>query len=286
MNRTLTALTLTLLVATGAFASQLEDRLHSRLQGAWSVLGVEVYSSCAGTYNDNTVAAGGVASKAGRRFEPGELVKIDKIKVKKERVDVLVSLAEPVLKSRTDGPFELFDEAGCKAQLILAVPREVVKAGNDALILEIITATLTPFESLDAARSSEAWNGRHRRPYPQDYGRTLARYEVWKAEQTNAAVAARRERAIEDAADIADDIDQDAEYLEGFAAGVEAMKDWSVTTCSTLISAELSHYDKNPPGDRTGHRFREGFDDGQELIFNVLLAQRLGRCLVPVPPAP
>jgi len=275
-----------ILVITGtSFASEVEDRLHARFRGAWSVLGVEVYSNCAGTYSDNTVLAGGVSSKAGRRFEAGELVKIDKIKVKKARVDVLVSFAEPILRHRTDGPFDLYDEAGCKAQLLLAVPRDVVKARDDARIAEIIAAITTPFPSLDAARGSDVWNGREREPYPDDYELTLARYEVWKAEQINAAVAARRDRAIDDAADVADDIDEDSDYLSGFAAGVESMKRWSVTNCGTLINANFSVYDKNPPGDQTEKRWRAGFEDGQELIFNVLLAERLGACWVPVPPA-
>jgi hypothetical protein len=277
---------LSLMPICTSFASQLEDRLHSRLRGAWSVLGVEVYSNCSGTYNDNTVRAGGVTSKADRRFDAGELVKIDKIKVKRERVDVLVFFAEPVLRRRTDGPFELYDEAACKAQLLITVPREVVKAKDDARIADIITDIVTPFDSLDEARASDSWNGRERRAYPDDYELTLARYEVWKAEQTNAAVASRREQAIEDAADLVDHMEDDAEYLEGFAAGAEALKNWSVTDCSTLIHARFSHYDKSPPGDRNEAQWREGFDEGQELAFNVLLAERLGGCSVPVPPQP
>jgi hypothetical protein len=286
MHRRYTIVTTVLILAitATAAASDLEDRLHSRFRGAWSVLGVEVYSNCAGTYSDNTVLAGGVSSKASRRFEAGELVKIDKIKVKKARVDVMVSFAEPVLRHHTDGPFDLYDEAECKAQLLLDVPRDVVKGKDDARIAEIISGIAIQFPSLDAARGSDLWNGREREPSPDGYEQTLARYEVWKAEQTNAAVAARRDRAIDDAADVADDIDEDAEYLGGFAAGVEAMKDWSVTDCGTLVIANLSTYDKNPPGDAEA-RWRAGFEDGQELIFNVLLAERLGGCRVPVPPA-
>jgi hypothetical protein len=280
-----TAIVFLALICTSS-ASELEDRLHGRLRGAWSVLGVEVYSNCSGTYNDNTVQTGRVASKADRRFEAGELVKIDKIKVKRERVDVLVRFAEPVLRRRTDGPFELYDEAACKAQLLIPVPREIVKGKDEARLVEIITGFVTPFTSLDEARLSDSWNGRQRQPYPGDYELTLARYEVWKAEQTNAAVASRRERAIEDAADLVDDLDDDGEYLEGFAAGAEALKNWSVSDCTTLVNARFSYYDKSPPSDKSETRWREGFEDGQELAFNVLLIERLGRCSVPIPPRP
>lgn len=61
-------------IAAIAPASDLGDRLDREIRGAWGILEVEVYSSCAGTYNDNTIGASGVASKAGRRFEPGELI--------------------------------------------------------------------------------------------------------------------------------------------------------------------------------------------------------------------
>ena len=97
------------LAASSAIASDLEDRLERELRGAWGILEAEVYSACGGTYSDNTVGMVGVASKAGHRFEPGELVKIDKIKVKRQRVDLLLTLAVPIRTSRKDGPFELFD---------------------------------------------------------------------------------------------------------------------------------------------------------------------------------
>ena len=71
-----------------------------------------------------TLNPGGVTSKASRRFEPGELGKVDKVKVKRSRVDLLLTLDQPVLASRLDGPFELFDERPCKVQLIFEMPRE------------------------------------------------------------------------------------------------------------------------------------------------------------------
>ena len=78
--------------ASTALASALEDRMERDLEGAWATLRVEIYSNCSGAYNDNHVNALGVAAKADRRFEPGEVVKIDRVKVKRSRVDLLLTL--------------------------------------------------------------------------------------------------------------------------------------------------------------------------------------------------
>ena len=263
-----TILTLTLCLAASGFASELDDRLNRRLRGAWAVLETEVYSGCAGTYSDNTVSDAGVASKAPQRFEAGELVKIDKVNAKRQRVDLLVSLAVPLRISHEDGPFELFDEKGCKVQLIVPIPRADIKNGNDGAIFARLGKLFTLFPSLDEARESDAWNGREVEPLPADYDLTLARHAVWKAEQTNAAVEEALHRAISDAADVAED-----------------MSSFNTTDCASLLGASLSFHDTSPPKDKP-KRWRDGWEDGQELIFNVLLAEGLEACRVPVPSAP
>ena len=101
------------LAASFSNASELGDRLDRQLKGGWGVLEIEVYSACGGTYSDNEVGAGGVASKARSRFSAGELVKIDNVKVKRQRVDLMLTLDAPLRVSRMDGPFELFDHRTC-----------------------------------------------------------------------------------------------------------------------------------------------------------------------------
>ena len=76
--------------------------------------------------------------QGGRRFDAGELVKIDKVKVKRSRVDLLTTFSEPVLVASQDGPFELYHERECKAQLIFEVPRTVIKTGNADAVLTVI----------------------------------------------------------------------------------------------------------------------------------------------------
>jgi hypothetical protein len=279
------ALVLALSATAVGSASDLDDRLNQRLRGAWAVLEVEVYSGCAGTYSDNVVGEAGVAGKAPYRFDAGELVKIDKVNAKRQRVDLLLTLAVPLRTSRVDGPFELFDERECQVQLIVPIPREDVKAGNDASVATLLEDLITLYHSLDDARDSDSWNGRETQPLPSDYDQTLARYAAWQAEQTNAAVNDAVRRAIADAADVADDLSDDTDYLAGFAAGAEKMSEFSTTDCMSLLSTSFSFHDTKAPEDKQ-KRWRDGWQDGQELIFNVLLAERLQVCRVPVPVVP
>lgn len=274
-----------LFLPLAAAASDLDDRMNDRLRGAWAVLGAEIYSGCSGTYSDNQVGSAGVSSKAGRRFSSGELVKIDKVKVKRSRIDLLTTIAVPVLSSYTDGPFELYEELECRVQLIFELPREVVKHDDVDAILQTLGRTVTTFPDRRSAEASDLWNRRRREEFPPGYELTLARYQHWKAEQTNAAVAERMDRAAEDAADVADDIDRDADYLDGFAAGAEEMRNSGPSGCSGLIAASFSTYRDRPRSDKSSD-WKRGFEDGQQLVFNVLLLDGLRHCFVPVPPPP
>lgn len=271
-----------LFLTSAAPASDLGDRLNRELAGGWGVLEVEVYSNCGGTYSDNTVGSVGVSSNAGNRFPEGELVKIDKVKVKRQRVDLLLTLAIPLRRARLDGPFTLYDDLECRAQLIFPVGRDLVKTADAEGILTRIGERVSVFPSLAEAQESDDWNGREPDPLPPDYEMTLQRHAVWQAEQTNAAVRVATDRALAAAADVADDLDDDTDYLAGFAEGAEQMSSFATTECSSLLNASFSVHHKNAPKGRP-KRWREGYDDGQELVFNVLLADRLRACTVPVP---
>ena len=280
----LTAVVVTL-CALEAAADNLEDRLDRQLKGAWATVGVELYSNCTGTYSDNVVGAAGVTSKAGRDFAPGELVKIDKIKVKRHRVDLLTTLAVPILASHTEGPFELFEQRECKVQLIFDFPRQVIKSGDTDAVLAAVGAALTTHPSRNAAETSGEWNRRERRSFPPDYDLTLARYNRWQAEQTNAAVSAGLERAADAAADAVADIKRDADYLDGFAAGVDELRHLSISGCPQIIDASFSTHKDSPPSGEN-KTWKRGFNDGQRLVFNLYLLEELQRCFVPVPAAP
>ncbi len=215
------------------------------------------------------------------------MVKIDKVKVKRSRVDLLTTFSEPVLVASQDGPFELYHERECKAQLIFEVPRAVIKTRDADAVLTTIRSALTLYSSQSAAMDSADWNGRQRRPYPEDYEQTLARHEIWKAEQTNTAVAAAIDRSITEAASAAEDIDDDPDYLAGFAAGAEKMQDLQLGGCDQLIDASFSSFKDRPPSDKKANaKWKSGFEDGQSLVFHLYLSRELQHCFVPVPHTP
>jgi hypothetical protein len=271
-----------ILASASAGASALADDLNRRFRGGWAVLEVEVFSNCSGSYNDNTVGELGISSNAGRRFAAGEIARIDRVKVKRRRVDVLLTLAHPVRVSQMDGPFELFEDRECKVQLMIPFTRDVIKTGDIGAISDRMASSMALFPSLEEAQASDSWSRRRPQPLPDDYQQTLQQHAVWKAEQINAEVGRAAAWALSQAAVIAQRLPDDDDYLAGFGAGAEEMKDLTLTDCTTLITAAPSGYRRSPPSGRSD-RWREGWGDGQDLIFNLLVAERLNACSVPVP---
>jgi hypothetical protein len=280
-----TGLSVLLLLAAPASAADLEAALAGRWRGAWVVLGSEAYSHCDAGYSNNQVAGRRVSGKGAVRLDPGELGKVYKVTTARSRVDVLIDLEESLLLPFRDGPFELLNEVHCKVELQFEVPREVVRGGDVAAAEAALAQVLERFDDRAGAQRSPHWNRRQRAPYPDDYEETLAEYRVWKAQQTNAAVAARIDRAVDDAAEAAERMRAgDAAYVAGFAAGVEEMDHAYYGDCPSLLSAAFWSAKKSPPGDRKNDRaFCDGFDDGQLLAWSLELARRLRACYVPTP---
>lgn len=287
--RTLVIATLLISVAA-AGAEDLESALERTYRGAWVLTRVEVWSDCSGFFTNNDIAGTRVSSRGDRRFEPGELARIDKLSLKSERLELYAVVDEPVLVPRRDGPFTLLDERTCKAELRVALPREVVRAGDPGPIFGLVEDVLATFDSREAARHASAWNQRVREPYPPDYDRTLARYEVWKVEQANARIAEVQAASLEEASRIAARVEDDPDYLRGFAAGTQAMRSWSPPSCSSLASSSFYAAERGAPSPPRGtndtRAFQRGFKDGQALVFHLELARRARSCFQPPPPLP
>ena len=267
------ALALLLSLPLAAHAAGLEDALNSRFRGGWVVVKVPISSSCDGFYNDNDVVGTRVESKARRRFEAGELVRVERIGGKRGRVDVFLDLTEEILEERRDGPFTLYDPLSCRIQLRVPIPERADAAAAEARLSELIELHGSERE----AEASPAWNGRRREPFPEGYEQTLAAYESWKAAQINVAVQERMDLAIEEAARINDRVRSDPKYLEGFAAGVDRAKDRVHGDCPGLLRSTFS-----PEGKGDGD-WKRGYEDGQRLAWNLELLHRLKECFVPVP---
>jgi hypothetical protein len=267
-----------LALATSARAADLEQTLNARWRGGWVVVTPAIASACDGFYSDNAVVGTRTDSRARRRFEAGELARLERIAVKRARIDVFLDLAEGVLEPRQEGPFTLYEALTCKVQLQVPVDAKADPARVEARLAELLEL----HDTAAAAEASRAWNGRRREPYPADYQRTLARYEAWRAEQQNAAVGERLDDAIEEAALAKERIRTDPDYLEGFAAGVEKARGRAFGDCASLAAG--SFYPDSAGGSRSS-TWKRGYEDGQRLAWNLELARRLRRCFVPVPPA-
>lgn len=267
-----------LALAPAAAAADLEQPLNARWRGAWVVVSPAIASACDGFYSDNSIVGNRADSRARRRFDAGELARVERIGVKRARIDVFLDLAEGILEPRQEGPFTLYDERTCKVQLQVPVDAKLDPVRVEARLAELLEL----HETAAAAESSRSWNGRRREPYPEDYDRTLARYEAWRVEQQNAAVGERLDDAIEEAALVKERIRTDADYLDGFAAGVEKVRHHGFGDCPTLATSRL--YPDSPGGSRSS-TWKSGYEDGQRLAWNLELARRLRRCFVPLPPA-
>ncbi len=269
------------LAASQAAVAADESALNSRWRGAWVIIGADTFSGCGGNFTNNEVRGDSARSKGEHRFHAGELGTVYKINLKRKQVEVLVELAEPLRVPRRDGPFTLYDQLACKVELRLRLPRS--GSGHTDEVDRLIAGLLEHHGSRESAEASEHWNGRVREPFPEDYDETLYEYELWRAQQVNAAVAARIDEAIEEAARLIDRIDEEPEYLAGFARGIDRGRDRDLgSNCDRLLSASVySFVDKPPKGE--SRDWREGYEDGQELVFYLEIGRRLRRCFLPAP---
>jgi hypothetical protein len=273
---------LVLAAALPARAADLERVLNARWQGAWVVLTTPVWSDCDERYTNDEVVAGR-ATGDGVRFDPGELAQVHKLGVKRTRLEVLVDLDEGFLLPRRDGPYTLYDDAHCRVELLIDVPREVVRTG-DAKAAEAVLAPLVErYDREGDARASATWNRRRKQPLPPGYERTLAEYQTWKAAQVNGAIQERLDHALDDAARVSESLRDDPAYLDGFAAGAQQARGGYFGDCDWLLSSSFFAF-KHSPG-RGEREWKQGYDDGQLLVFSVEVARRLRGCFVPPPPA-
>lgn len=263
-------------LASPVLGASLEERLNARWRGGWVIVKLPVASSCDGFYNDNEVVGNRTDSKARRRFEAGELARVERVEVKRNRMDVFLDLGEGVLEPRQDGPFTLYDARTCKVQLKVPVQRSDDDARAEARLAELFAL----YDTAAKAEASSTWNGRRREAYPKDYERTLAEYETWKAEQVNAAVQERMDEAIDEAALIKERIRSEPEYLEGFAAGIEKARDHYFGNCESLTRNVFS---PSSASGSQGSSWKRGYEDGQRLAYDLELIRRLRSCFVSAP---
>jgi hypothetical protein len=291
MKRTLIVAIALLALSSASLAANLEREVKSRWLGAWVLTSVESWSDCGGLYTNNRVNGNLVKSRGDFRFQPGELAKVNRINVKRHRLDLLLSLNEPLLVAYHEGPFTLYREAWCKVELQVEIPREIVKAKDADAVEDLLVRVLERHATERAALDSRNWNGRERDPYPEDYERTLAELAVWRANRVNEGVQAKLDYALEETTRLAYRVSSDPAYLEGFARGVEAARSESLRDCPVLLALDLGGPPRrqargHSPDETAEQRADRGFRDGRALVQGLEMLERLPVCFVPVPPLP
>jgi hypothetical protein len=275
----LALLTAAALPAAADVGAGLADRWH----GAWLITRTELYSDCDTHFTNNAVHGRVVSGKGAQRFAPGEVAKVEKLDLHKDRVDLLVTVVEPLRLSRQDGPFTLYDQAQCRVEVRIDLPRDLVKQGSLDALDRAMQPVLARFDSEPEARADAGWNRRRGEPIPRDYEQTLARYQVWKAAQVNVAVKGKMDQAVDEAAAVAARMRREPDYLAGFGDGVDKARDAYFGDCDWLLdSSEYAFTSTSNRG--RDHDWSDGYLDGQRLVYWLELARRLRACLVPMPP--
>ena len=288
-----------------ARAGEFQDDIQSRWRGAWVVTTVESYSDCDAVFTGNRVDGRLVSGHGRVRFRPGELAKVDSIDLHRSRLDLRLTIAEPILAPYQDGPFTLLDEARCRMEMQVELPRSDVKEHDLGAVESLVRPILERYPDEDQARASRAYNRREREPYPRDYERTVQAHAVWKAQQTNAAVQAQIERLVDETARIPDRINDDPQYLAGFLKGIDSGRAPHPTGCSDLLAisapqqeasrsyggyggrgvAPASGHGPNQEGEGRDRQAR-GYQDGYRLAIGLDAVHRLSGCFVQVPDGP
>jgi hypothetical protein len=275
-----------LLAGSRTASADLQRELAGRWRGSWVVLGVDVRSDCGGLYTNNRLNGRRVASSGSRSFATGELAQIDKVDLHRARIDVKLTLAEPVRVPWQDGPFTLYRQVSCRVELETELPRAAVAQGDVAAVERALAQALERYDARDEAEASRAWNRREVEPYPEDYDDTLAEHARWKAEQANAAVRERIGQAEAETHRLADRIESDTDYVTGFAEGVELARDLAWPACDAMVRGGAEAFlARTGTGEKTDaqRRHDRGFEDGQRLVVALELARRLPACFVAVP---
>lgn len=278
------ALVLTSLpAAAGAF----EDQVRARWRGAWVLTDIESYSTCDGKYFNNDVSGQFVAARAGRKFEPGELAKVDQLQVRRKKIELKLTVATSTLLPYQDGPFTLYSERTCQIELEVAIPREMLKTKDVDDVDQILARVAQRFATEDEAIATSDWNGREADEYPTDYQETIARHAVWRAEETNLQIDAQIDKSLVVANELAREIDGSSAYLAGLAAGSRQMREWRERDCNRLVGSTAVTFRFSAPAEFSDNSsWCAGYYDGQALVYHLAMVSRLPACYVDVPELP
>lgn len=272
------ALAIFLIALSSASLAGLQDDLNARWRGAWLIVTGDIYSNCNGLTTDNRISGDLVSANGRFAFDPGELAKIRKIDVKRNRVDVSLDLNEPLLIEYQDGPFVLYREASCEAELEVDSGDSKTKDLGVAGVEGRFSEWFERYARLDDAKQSPNYNHRLREDYPDDYDITLAEYQDWKIAQHDQLVADRIADSNEKTSYLLAQVRPDSQFGSGLSKGISEMREAMSDNCDVLLSSSPATFGKSveAPSEYWG----DGYAIGQQLAYHIELSRRLGNCFI------
>lgn len=286
MKRISILLAVFLVVPAISLAGGLDREIENRWAGSWIVTRVEISSDCSGEPTRNRIDGRQIRGGGRHRFSAGELARVTDVDFKGSHIRFQLSLSEPILLARNEGPFTLVRESECAVQLEVDLPREVSRKKDAGALDRHLSWILGRFGSAGEARQSDNWNRRMKEAYPANYESTLIEYAAWKLERLNERTSSRFDTVLEKLSDSARRVSNDPSYLAGFSRGARAARSARFGPCEELLKSPLDEpsrqaaraYPKKGKGQ--ARESRAGFEDGYFLAYGVEFLRRLQGCFV------
>lgn len=229
-------------IAQAAVVEPRPETFASRWTGAWVVTGQPVSSECNGIYTNNQVAGGRVIGRGHQRFESGVVGHVDAVLVSASKVTLSVTLSERLYVTRPMREFTLTDTASCQVDLKFMVPPGMGTEG-DLIALETLVSPVVERHSGEVqailASGFLPYEGPEAAAVQRD---AIAAHREWKAAETQQAVDARMAAWSAQTARLSSSIENDPDYLAGFARGVEEGRASSVKSCEELARTSPAPY--------------------------------------------
>lgn len=229
----------------GPLAAPTEPRpetFASRWTGAWVVTGEPVTSECNGIYTNNQVAGGRVIGRGHQHFESGIVGHVDQVQVSPSKVTLSITLSERLYVSRPAREYTLASTAACQVDLKFMVPPGM-GADGDLIALETLVSPVVErhadqnqailasgFLPLDGPGAASA------------QAEAVVAHREWKASEDQQAVDARLQAWSTQTARLSSNIENDPDYLSGFAKGVEEGRANAVKSCAELARIAPAPY--------------------------------------------
>jgi hypothetical protein len=247
------------------------ETFSSRWNGAWIVTEQPLSSECNGIYTNNQVAGGRVLGRGHQRFDPGVVGHVDQVLVSSNKVTLSITLSERLYVTRPARDYVLSSTSACQVDLKFMVPPGPGTAA-DLIALETLVSPVVErhADQLQAIVASGFLP-------PDGPGAAEVQREAvmahrsWKAAEDQQAVDARLQAWTAQTTRLSSNIENDPDYLAGFARGVDEGRHTAVKSCEELARTAPAPYWPTASGAALAAKggrqkaWARGYEDGVRL---------------------